>query len=120
MALVGLVTMVAFPRLQQSLLAFAQRQSVAAVSASLRRTRGEALRVDRPRVFAVSDDGRSYGSAGRGFAALPPGVTLTGARVVIFYGDGSSEGGQMRVAGGNRATTLVVSAATGNIVEAGG
>jgi hypothetical protein len=112
--------MVAFPRLQQSLLAFAQRQSVAAVSASLRRTRGEALRVDRPRVFAVSDDGRRYGSAGRGFAALPPGVTLTGARVVIFYGDGSSEGGRMQVAGGHRATTLVVSAATGNIVEAGG
>jgi type II secretory pathway pseudopilin PulG len=119
-ALIGLVAMVAFPRLQQSILGVAQRQSVAAVSAGLSETRGEALRADRPRVFAVSDDGRRYGSAGRGFAALPPGVELSGARLIVFYGDGSSRGGQMVVAGGSRATRLIVSAATGNVVEYGG
>ena len=114
-AIVGLVAAIAFPRLQQGLLALSQRQAVAVLTARVRQTRAEALDRDAAAVFAVAADGRSYAAGGSPRVAVPPGVTLSATpdRRIAFYGDGSSTGGRIVVRAGRRTTTLAIAQAGG-------
>lgn len=121
-AVLALVTMTAFPRLEQGLLAMSRRQAAAAIAARLREVRADALLNDQRRVFAVAADGRSFLSTGYPRAGLPPGVEIAGGSggVIAFYGDGSSSGGAVFVSAGRRTTPVLVSGATGAVSAAGG
>jgi Tfp pilus assembly protein FimT len=100
-AITAMVSVIAFPRMQQIVLGMSQHQTVSAVAARLRQARAEALLRDAPTVFAISRGGRDYGvrrsGAARGLDHVPPGVMLTSAAggrgEIVFFGDGSSSGG---------------------------
>jgi Tfp pilus assembly protein FimT len=100
-AITGLVSMIAFPRMQQVVLAMSQHETISAVAASLREARAEALLRGGPTAFVISGGGREYGvrrsGSERRLNHVAPGVVLrpaAGARGEIdFYGDGSSSGG---------------------------
>jgi type II secretory pathway pseudopilin PulG len=118
-ALIGFVSMIAFPRLQQSLTAFSQRATEAEVAARLRQTRADAVRLDRPRLFEVADDGRGYGASGWPFMRVAAGIELNASGPITFFGDGSSSGGQVFVSAGKRSLGLAVQPSTGRVVEGG-
>ena len=111
-AITTMIALIGFPRLQQGVLILSQRQTVSIVAAQLRQSRAEALLHDHPVVFAVAADGRAFGAPGRAATATPPGVSLTarqsaGARIV-FYGDGSSSGGEIWIRAAGRAMGVAV------------
>ena len=110
---------IGFPRLQQGLLALSQRQTVTAVSARLRLAQAEALRRDAPVVFAVAPDGRAYGLADAPATPTPPGVRLETPAPgrIAFFGDGSSNGGQVQVRAAGRSTPVSVAALSGVVIS---
>jgi type II secretory pathway pseudopilin PulG len=117
--LVGFVSMIAFPRLQQSLTAFSQRAAQSEVAARLRQARADAVRLNRPRLFEVADDGRGFGASGWPLTRTSAGVELSASGPITFYGDGSSSGGQVFVSAGRRTLGLAVQPSTGRVVEGG-
>ncbi len=116
-AITSLVTLIGFPRLQQSLRILSQRQTAAVVAARLREARADAMSADRARAFVVGADGRGFAATGRGFARTPPGVELSAptGRAIVFFGDGSSNGGAVWVSAGRRSTPIIVAPATGAV-----
>jgi Tfp pilus assembly protein FimT len=118
-AITTMVSLVAFPRMQQGFLAMSQRQTVAAVTERLRETRAWAMRRDSPAVFAVARDGSRYGSSNAPASPLPTGVGVfvDGGGRIAFFGDGSSTGGVVRVRASAK-TMAVRVAPTGGAVAA--
>jgi general secretion pathway protein H len=117
-----LVAVIGFPQLQQGLLGLAQNQTVALVAERLRETRAQALRLDRPVVFAVAADGRGYAMSGSPVAGLPGGVSLTSqsGAGIAFFGDGSSSGGEILVSAGRRTVPVRVAPDAGAVAIGGG
>jgi type II secretory pathway pseudopilin PulG len=110
-AITSLVTMIGFPRLQQSLLTLSEHQTTATVAARLREARATAILNDRPIVFAVSANGHLYGWRNAA-AATGPGVYLTAVGgPITFYSDGSSSGGAIWVTAGRHSNLVGVDAA---------
>ena len=107
-AITTMVTMIAFPRLQQSLLTLSQHETTATLAARLREARATALLNDQPIVFEVSPNGRIYGWRHAAVTAAP-GVYLSAVRgPITFYGDGSSSGGAIWVTAGRRSSLVGV------------
>jgi general secretion pathway protein H len=107
------VSLVAFPRMQQSFLSMAQRQTVASVAERLREARAAALEHDAPVSFVAN--GQSYGLSVGAASPVPSGVGVyvDGGRRVVFYGDGTSSGGVVRVRAGQRATAVRIAPTAG-------
>ncbi len=115
-AITSLVALIGFPRLQQGLLTFAQRQTVSVVVARLRQIRAEAMLNDEPMAFAIGRDGRRFGASDGVAARTPPGVELSSSnRTVAFYGDGSSSGGSIWVSAARHGERVMVAPATGGV-----
>jgi general secretion pathway protein H len=116
-AIVGLVAGIAFPRMQQGLRVLSQHQVAAVLTARVRGARAEALERDAPVLFVVAADGRSYWTSGGEAVRTPVGVTLSVAPAggIAFFGDGSSNGGDIRVLAGPRATTVNVVGPSGAV-----
>jgi type II secretory pathway pseudopilin PulG len=120
-AMTGLI---GFPKLQQAILTFSQRQTVAVVAAKLREAKADALRQDRPVVFAITPDGGSYGALDGVSVHAPPGVSLAtpsgqGGRIA-FESDGSTDGGVVWVRAARRVVTVSVAAPGGAVAVAPG
>jgi len=122
-AITTLIALIGFPRMQQSLLTLSQRQTVAVVASRLREARAEALKRDRPAAFSVAADGRVYGASVGEPATAPLGVTLAlaaaGSGRIVFYGDGSSSGGQVLVRTAQRTIAVRVVPQTGVVIVDG-
>lgn len=114
-----MVSLIGFPRMEQSLRIMAEHQTVSAVAAQLRMARAQALRRDRTVVFDVSPDGTAYGDRSGRLAPVAPGVVVdaSGApgRRIAFYGDGSSSGGVILVRGANRRIRVAVQPSGGAV-----
>jgi prepilin-type N-terminal cleavage/methylation domain-containing protein len=121
LAILGMTAAIGFPKLQQALAIMSLRQSLAAVTAELHQVLADALRSDRPELFVVSRDGRAYGGSGSGLVRTPAGVEVrsNSGRMIEFYGDGSSTGGEIGISVGRRSRLVRVSAVTGAISEVG-
>ena len=114
-AILMLVSLMAFPRLQQGLLSLSQRQTAASVEERLREARATALINDRPVVFRIADNGRDYGWRGA-VATASPGVRLAAtAGPITFAGDGSSTGGGVWVLVGRRGYFIAVDPVNGAV-----
>jgi general secretion pathway protein H len=114
-AIVSLVTMVAFPRLQQAWLSYARRQTTAAVVERLREARATAVMKDQPVVFSVADNGRLYGWRGA-TARTGGGVYLRSADgPIAFFADGTSSGGAIWITASRRSYLVGVDAGNGAI-----
>jgi Tfp pilus assembly protein FimT len=127
LAVVAITTMIAligFPRLQQGILTLSQRETVAVVAARLREARGQAMRHNRRIVFAVAADGVAYGATIGKVSQTPAGVSLatSGAENgrIVFFGDGSSSGGQVMVSANRRTIPVTVIPQTGVVMVGGG
>ncbi len=113
-AILMMVSLMAFPRLQQGLLALSQRQTAASVEARLREARATAVMNDREVTFRVAGNGRDYGWRGA-VASASPGVRLAASGPITFASDGSSTGGGVWVLVGRRGYFIVVDAANGAV-----
>lgn len=113
-----LITGLVFPSLLRPLQRAPLVEARAALAANLRAARADAARAGRSVTVEAAQDGRSYGWAGRG-TTLPEGVAFQGdAPAVVFFADGSSTGGDWRLADARRTLEVSVSPATG-VVDAG-
>lgn len=114
-AILVLVSLIGFPRLQQGLLSLSQRETAASVEERLRDARAVALMNNRRVVFQVAGNGRDYGWRGS-VASVGPGVRLVAASgPITFDGDGSSTGGGVWVMAGRRGYLIGVDAVTGAV-----
>jgi len=113
----ALLALIAFPKLQQTLSGFAERETVAAAVARLREARADAMRLGQPRLFEVGRDGRGFVATGWTYMAAPRGVSLGASDAITFFADGSSSGGAVFVNDGRCQTRLDVASATGAISE---
>jgi hypothetical protein len=116
-AITLLAALIGFPRLQQVLLIYSQRQTVSIVAERLREAHAGALAGDRPVAFAIASNGRALGVSGMAPAVTPQGVGLSspGRRAIVFFGDGSSSGGVVWVTAANRSIPVWVVSATGAV-----
>jgi len=116
-AVTTLVGLLLLMNLQPQLLVYAQHQTVSVVAERLREAHAAALARDGPVAAAVGADGRALGVSGAPPSIAPPGVGLSvpGERVIIFFGDGSSNGGVVWVTARGRSTPVWVVAATGSV-----
>lgn len=113
LGILGLISGLAFPRLQAMTRGAEYRASVMAAAALLRETRAAALRTAQPRRLAVAGDGALV--AGATTAAAPDTIRFivepdTG---IVFQPDGTSSGGRLIVQGIGRAARFAVSRTTG-------
>lgn len=116
-AVTVLIGGVVFPDLQRTLQALQVRQTAAVVEANLRVARAEAFRQSQPVAFAVEPDGSGFAWTGGPARNVGRGVnlSLTTGRPIVFFGDGSSSGGAVSVAGAGRRYRLTVDPATGGV-----
>ena len=117
MAITALVAGVGFPGVEHAIAAFSQRLTIDEVATRLHEAAAEARLRDAPVGFAVASDGAAYGLTGQAAAPVRPGVTLAvapraaatgGAGPVVFFGDGSSSGGEILVTAAGATTAIEV------------
>ncbi|MGI8841980.1 MAG: hypothetical protein ACR2F8_14545 [Caulobacteraceae bacterium] len=112
-----LVTLLALTNLQPRMVIYAQHQTVAVVAERLREAHADALARDGPVAAAVAAGGRALGVSGMSPAITPAGVGLAspGGRTIVFFGDGSSNGGVIWVTAAGHTPPVWVVTATGSV-----
>ncbi|HEV2365174.1 MAG TPA: GspH/FimT family pseudopilin [Caulobacteraceae bacterium] len=119
-AILGLVTLVVFPAGERALALLSLRQDQAVLAAALRQARAEALTSARPVAFALSPDGGAYAISGGAARPLPAGVAAAcDRRTIVFFGDGASTGGAVRLAAAGRILIIIVDPAAGSVRSLG-
>ena len=119
LAVIGLIGGLGFPRMQAALRQQELRLTVSSVGGALRLARAEALRSQGAAQFHLANDGRLYGVATQVLRTardtpVPASITLSAPPGGIrFFGDGSSSGGRVIAASGNRRVQFDVAAETG-------
>jgi len=96
MAVLALISGLAFPTVAQGVAAVAFQQAVAGLSADLVMARAQAIRNGEPTELVVDDSGEGYGWTPGPQRGLIGGLRLSppGGRI-RFYPDGSSSGGAL-------------------------
>lgn len=112
LAILGLIGGLGYPRLQQAVRAQEFRTAGSGIAAALREARARAVRTARPVRFTATADGSAVGDDGGARLQLPGAVVAT-VTPIIFYPDGSSNGGSARVADGTRRLRYDIAPATG-------
>jgi type II secretory pathway pseudopilin PulG len=118
LVITAMAALIGFPLLERNLAPMQQRQAMAAVSARLRQVRATALASDHAAVFTVSADGASFGDPAMGLVRAPVGVRLAADGPhgrIVFYGDGSSSGGVVRVKTAHGSNVLTVGSPGGGL-----
>lgn len=116
-AIVALITALGYPAVHPAGSAAQLRSQSRALVADLRRARSAALHLDRPVTLTADADGGGWrwdGGAERTDAAL----RLSADRAIIFYPDGSANGGGFDLRTRTRAVHLDVDRATGAVAFA--
>lgn len=117
LAILALVTGIAFPALERGMRGVGFEVSADAVELGLRQARADAVARGKPTRFALGADGRSVVSGG-GAITIPDGVTVTlPTRGVAFFGDGTSNGGRIDLVGAGRRRALIVDPGSGAVEE---
>jgi len=104
------------------------RTAMRGVAADLRQARNAAFAGGAPVELAFDPEGRGYGVSGGGWITLPADIALTWtdgplARAPFrlgFYADGSTTGGELRLAGPRQAAVVSIDALTGRFATATG
>jgi general secretion pathway protein H len=119
-AITALISGLAFPRLQGMIAAQEFTLGSSAVALGLRETRAIAIRNGRAAGFGIAANGHGYSVDGQVRARLPPTVSLrTENRAdVIFYPDGTSNGGRLTLGGGGRRADFIIYPTTGLVTRA--
>jgi general secretion pathway protein H len=114
----GLVTALVFPAWVGPLRGAQLYEARTALAANLRTARAIAIRGGAPVSLELTEDGRGY-VWGAARAYLPAPVSITApSGAIVFYADGSSTGGALRLSEKQRVTSVTVDPLTG-LVGAG-
>jgi general secretion pathway protein H len=120
-AITGLISGLMFPRLQGLVTGQEFRTARSQMILGVREARAQAIRSSGDVRFRIADGGKGY-RVGEGEAVLLPGaVRLSqsqGRDGVSFFGDGTSSGGRIVLAGRDRREEFIIFPTTGLIVEA--
>lgn len=112
LAIAALIAGLGFPRLQSQIAAQEARTSIAAVTALLRTARARAVRTGLTTIV-TANAGNSLQQEGLPPLTLPAAVAISTTGPLLFFGDGSANGGEITIAAGPRRTRIAISAATG-------
>jgi len=118
--LMTLITMAVAPNIEHMLNLMQLRETAGALQANLRVVRSDALRSDQQVVFSLSPDGKGYGWSEGETRRVPGDVELrmSKGQTILFYGDGTSSGGDIQASSSGRGISIVVDAATGAVSTA--
>jgi general secretion pathway protein H len=120
-AIAALVSALMFPRLQGMITGQELRTARSELIMSVRETRALAIRSGAPSRFQITENGRAYQVGGRFEQTLPASVQLSSAAsngALIFYPDGTSNGGRLALANRDRRLEFVIFPTTGLIAAA--
>jgi general secretion pathway protein H len=117
-AIMGLISGIAFPNMVRALQRLPLLQARAALAANLVKARADSARLGQAVRVDFAEDGRAYRFESSE-VALPAPVTLRAdTRSVVFFADGSSSGAQLRLTGRGKTVIVSVDPTTG-VVAAG-
>lgn len=131
-ALIAIAGMLAAGILGGGLERMRMRSAANDIAANLRFTRAHALATGTPQQFSIDPASRTWRAPRERHGTLPErlGVEFTGARemqeragegVIVFFGDGASSGGRVRLESGNARWDVDVAWLTGEVrVHRGG
>jgi len=101
LAVTALIAGLAFPSLERMTARQRLEEATRTIELSMRQARAQAIERARPVRFAVASDGRTAVDGVVAPRALPAAVRVTGANGgVTFFADGTSSGGDTRIASG--------------------
>jgi len=115
--LMTLITMTVAPNIEHMLDLMQLRETAGTLQANLRVVRGDALRSDQQVVFSLASDGKGY-SWSEGETRRVPGeveLRMSKGQAIVFYGDGTSSGGDIQASSNGRGISIVVDSATGAV-----
>jgi prepilin-type N-terminal cleavage/methylation domain-containing protein len=113
-AVLALITGLAFPRIERTMDNVRFASARAAVEAATYAARAEAARTNSSMVVNASRDGHSLLSNGRIVATLPSSIRLeTSENAPRFFGDGSSDGGEIEVVSESARAKLLIADGNG-------
>jgi prepilin-type N-terminal cleavage/methylation domain-containing protein len=115
-AILALISGIAFPRLQILLGRQTLAEARGAVALAVARARSEAIRRDLPTRITLSEPDHRLLVSRIAATPLPAGATLDWPRDgLVIYGDGSSNGARGRVGAGAATTRFAVDPATARL-----
>lgn len=117
MGLMVLLATIVFPALDRALDLFQMRQAAGVLESNLRIVRSDAVRSGEEITFTVSPDGRSYGWSEGEVRRVPDGISVrsSNGQPIVFYGDGTTSGGEIAAATHDRRIAIDINAATGAV-----
>jgi len=120
-ALTGLIAALIFPNLEHSLSGLSLRLTTATLGAELHAAHAAAIRTGAPVSFTVATDGRSYGWTGGPVVVASGSGRLEsgGGSAILFYPDGSTNGGTVVARSGARSVRLTIEPGAGAISRTG-
>lgn len=114
LAVGALIAGIAFPSVERALGSWRFSQAETDVRIAIEQARATALRRGEAVTFAARPDGRSFAVGAGAVTDLPDGIRFERAPVtLIFYADGSAQGGRVRLVGARRARMFNVTSDTG-------
>ncbi len=118
-AIAALVSGLAYPRMQSLIGGQEFRMASSAVTLGVRETRAAAIRSGEPARFRIAQDAAAFSVNGRAAQALPSAVALkSSGGALVFYPDGTSNGGALTLTAQGREQRFVIFPTTGLIALA--
>jgi len=115
-AILALISGIAFPRLQILLARQTMTEARGAVAMAVARARGEAVRRDAPTRLTLASQGNALVMSGLATTPLPAGARLEWPRDgLLIYGDGSANGASGILRAGASASRFSIDPATARL-----
>jgi len=124
LAILAIISALALPALRKVPDGVVLRTTTGELLSALKTTRGSAISRNMPTAFVFDEERRTFLPSGAPAVGLPPTVQMemktadfkeagSGSRRILFFPDGSSTGGDMRLTIGSRSMAICISWLTG-------
>jgi type II secretion system protein H len=119
LGLLSLIAMIAVPDFERAMGLLELRETAATLQANLRVMRSDAVRSDQEVDFALDSDGKGYQWSEGEKRRIPDrvGLRMAKGQAIVFYGDGTTSGGAVKVLSAGREILLIVDESTGTVAQ---